>query len=152
MNDRITYFAYGSNLSPTQMHERCPASNRIGIARLDGWRLAFGGHSQRWGGAVASLRKSPKDSVPGVLYAMPLTDMMKLDSHEGHPVVYRRRRMRVVDENGRGRYAQVYIKDLGEERLPARTYLGVLVDAYLHLGLDVKSLVRALRHSGKGAW
>ncbi|KAI1375288.1 hypothetical protein F4677DRAFT_133205 [Hypoxylon crocopeplum] len=31
------YFAYGSNLSPTQMHERCPLSTPVGLARLPGW-------------------------------------------------------------------------------------------------------------------
>ncbi|KAI1405415.1 hypothetical protein F4819DRAFT_444300 [Hypoxylon fuscum] len=31
------YFAYGSNLSPTQMQDRCPQSPPIGLAHLPGW-------------------------------------------------------------------------------------------------------------------
>ncbi|KAI1313993.1 hypothetical protein F5Y03DRAFT_1475 [Xylaria venustula] len=31
------YFAYGSNLSTTQMLQRCPQSTAIGLARLTGW-------------------------------------------------------------------------------------------------------------------
>ncbi|TRX89646.1 hypothetical protein FHL15_009396 [Xylaria flabelliformis] len=31
------YFAYGSNLSTTQMRNRCPSSTPIGLAQLTGW-------------------------------------------------------------------------------------------------------------------
>ena len=44
--NRTLYFAYGSNLDPTQMRRRCPTSAPAGPATLDGWRLAFGGHSR----------------------------------------------------------------------------------------------------------
>ncbi|KAL7620496.1 hypothetical protein AAE478_009491 [Parahypoxylon ruwenzoriense] len=33
----VLYFAYGSNLSPTQMHGRCPSSTPVGLAFLPGW-------------------------------------------------------------------------------------------------------------------
>ncbi|KAI1455774.1 hypothetical protein F4805DRAFT_259779 [Annulohypoxylon moriforme] len=33
----VLYFAYGSNLSPTQMKDRCPSSPPIGLAYLPGW-------------------------------------------------------------------------------------------------------------------
>ncbi|KAI1136003.1 hypothetical protein F5Y05DRAFT_392643 [Hypoxylon sp. FL0543] len=36
-NDGVLYFAYGSNLSPTQMQVRCPSSAPIGLAHLPGW-------------------------------------------------------------------------------------------------------------------
>ncbi len=150
MTSRITYFAYGSNLSQDQMLRRCPTSSPIGLARLDGWRLAFGGHSLRWGGATASLKKSPGDYVDGVLYSMPQRDLLTLDGHEGHPYAYRRRRMRVFDETGRGRYAQVYIKELGNEKHPAGPYLGLMVRAYRTLGLGLTPLALALCIDRKG--
>lgn len=34
----ILYFAYGSNLSSTQMLARCPSSTPVALARLRGWR------------------------------------------------------------------------------------------------------------------
>ncbi|KAI1739164.1 hypothetical protein F4680DRAFT_149665 [Xylaria scruposa] len=33
----LLYFAYGSNLSTTQMRNRCPSSTPIGLAHLTGW-------------------------------------------------------------------------------------------------------------------
>ncbi|KAI1413174.1 hypothetical protein F5Y13DRAFT_161727 [Hypoxylon sp. FL1857] len=33
----VLYFAYGSNLSPTQMQVRCPSSPPVGLAYLPGW-------------------------------------------------------------------------------------------------------------------
>ncbi|KAI0882300.1 uncharacterized protein GGS22DRAFT_196013 [Annulohypoxylon maeteangense] len=33
----VFYFAYGSNLSPAQMLDRCPSSPPIGLAHLSGW-------------------------------------------------------------------------------------------------------------------
>ncbi|KAH8668779.1 hypothetical protein BX600DRAFT_510843 [Xylariales sp. PMI_506] len=36
--DGVLYFAYGSNLSPTQMAQRCPESRVLGLAHLPGWK------------------------------------------------------------------------------------------------------------------
>ncbi|KAI2469785.1 hypothetical protein F4781DRAFT_431001 [Annulohypoxylon bovei var. microspora] len=36
-SNEVLYFAYGSNLSPTQMHDRCPSSPPVGLAHLSGW-------------------------------------------------------------------------------------------------------------------
>ena len=35
------YFAYGSNLNFEQMAYRCPEATAVGIAKLDGYELAF---------------------------------------------------------------------------------------------------------------
>ena len=67
---RTLYFAYGSNLDGAQMRRRCPTSAPAGPATLDGWRLAFGGHSRTWGGPVATLVKDPDEWVDGLLYAL----------------------------------------------------------------------------------
>ncbi|HTW21846.1 MAG TPA: gamma-glutamylcyclotransferase family protein, partial [Mycobacteriales bacterium] len=37
------YAAYGTNLDPAQMLERCPHSPSRGPGWLEGWRLTFGG-------------------------------------------------------------------------------------------------------------
>ena len=37
--DKILYFAYGSNLNAAQMKQRCPDSEGISAAVLDGWQL-----------------------------------------------------------------------------------------------------------------
>ena len=35
------YFAYGSNLSTTQMQYRCPRSTPVGLAHLKGWTVSY---------------------------------------------------------------------------------------------------------------
>lgn len=147
----ITYFAYGSNLSPDQMLRRCPASRLTGVAQLPGWRLAFGGHSLRWGGATASLVKARGNVVEGLLYTMPLKDLLLLDRFEGHPAVYRRRRVHVRDSAGCIRHAQAYVLPLERESHPAPDYLDQMWDSYVSMGLGVDGLLAALGR-GRSRW
>ncbi|KAI1759455.1 hypothetical protein GGR53DRAFT_143210 [Hypoxylon sp. FL1150] len=37
-SDGTLYFAYGSNLSTSQMRDRCPQSTPVALARLPGWK------------------------------------------------------------------------------------------------------------------
>lgn len=93
------YFAYGSNLSPTQMKQRCkvnPAlsATPVAIASLPAWRwlVCETGYanvlpppSLRTGQQKKSPVRSsqPKDVVYGVLYEMDPGDEDRLDAYEG---------------------------------------------------------------------
>ena len=44
------YAAYGSNMDPAQMLQRCPHSPQRGTGWLEGWRLSFGGEDLGWDG------------------------------------------------------------------------------------------------------
>src|SRR5690242_17987929 len=102
-------FAYGSNLDLAQMRARCPRAERIETAVLRGYRIAFHGHSMRWGGAVATLVRTPGATVLGVLYRLSQHDLARLDRFEGAPRVYARTRVSLRDACGRRRRAQVYL-------------------------------------------
>ena len=52
-------------------------------ARLDGFRLAFDVQSRFWGGAVASLREAPGESVEGLALPMPGDARGLVDHKEG---------------------------------------------------------------------
>src|SRR5262245_26446365 len=52
---RMFYFAYGSNLDPEQMRERCPGHAVVGLAELRDHKLTFQLTSHDWGGGVASV-------------------------------------------------------------------------------------------------
>ena len=52
-------------------------------ARLDGFRLAFDVQSRFWGGAVASLKEAPGESVEGLALPMPGTARGLVDHKEG---------------------------------------------------------------------
>ena len=49
------YAAYGSNMDPAQMLQRCPASPHTGTGWIPGWRLTFGAEEHGWDGALATL-------------------------------------------------------------------------------------------------
>lgn len=100
------YFAYGSNMSLAQMAERCPASPRVGIGRLDGYRLVFPRFSTKRNCGAASVEPCGAAHVWGVLYRMDPADLSALDRHEGcdprrapHLNNYNRRQVQVL-KNG----------------------------------------------------
>ena len=49
------YAAYGTNLDPARMSERCPHSILQSTGWLTGWRLTFGGEEHGWDGALPTL-------------------------------------------------------------------------------------------------
>ncbi|KAK1637315.1 hypothetical protein BDP81DRAFT_273310, partial [Colletotrichum phormii] len=98
------YFAYGSNLSPTQMSLRCPASTPLGLAHLPNHTFII--NSRRYANVVPNGPANPAHpaaatpttdpapaSVPGVygiLYALPPQDEATLDRCEGVPHAYQK--------------------------------------------------------------
>jgi len=73
----IFYFAYGSNMHPRTMRERCPGARPHSLARLDGWRFFI----NRRG--AASIWPDPNGVVYGVLWACQLGHFAGLDAFEG---------------------------------------------------------------------
>ena len=53
------YAAYGTNLDPARMGERCPHSPLHTTGWLTGWRLTFGGEEHGWDGALVDDRRGP---------------------------------------------------------------------------------------------
>ncbi|MFH2006674.1 MAG: gamma-glutamylcyclotransferase family protein [bacterium] len=140
----VLYFAYGSNMDRAQMRRRCPTAAPIGPATLDGWRLAFGGHSRTWGGSVATLVRGRNSRVDGLLYTLAPTELRVLDLYEGHPGCYQRRCVTVTFQpGGRRRKAHTYVLPIALEEPPALGYLAVLWRAYRALGLDHQPLLAA---------
>jgi hypothetical protein len=123
------YAAYGSNMDPAQMFERCPHSPAAGTGWIPGWRLTFGGEDLGWEGALATLVEHPASHVFVGLYDVTAYDEARLDSWEGADMgVYRKIRLRVHTLDGEA-LAWVYVLDAFEGGLPSARYLGVLADA-----------------------
>src|SRR5689334_9259933 len=72
---QVIVFAYGSNLDDQQMRSRCASAQIEARAVLPNHALAFGGFSQRWGGAVASIVPEPGAHVEGLLYRITSPDL-----------------------------------------------------------------------------
>lgn len=79
----MLYFAYGSNLNPEQMQQRCPGHEVVGMAELRDHRLVFPLTSHGWGGGVASVVPSHGSSVWGMVYELTDEHLVALDRYEG---------------------------------------------------------------------
>ena len=79
----MLYFAFGSNLSIAQMRERCPGSEPVGPALLEGRELGFAYRSQNFPpGGGADVVESEGAEVWGALYRLAETDLELLDRFE----------------------------------------------------------------------
>ncbi|CAG8062760.1 unnamed protein product [Penicillium salamii] len=131
---RYYYFAYGSNLSPTQMAARChknPSSSKpLGIASLPHWRWFINNAGFADVLPPSGLRvpnqdsesaheipvSGSEDTVYGVLYEMDLRDETVLDMYEGIDVRAEDSDGQFVDvnvrpkEQGRGSYNKWFVK------------------------------------------
>lgn len=101
----VLYFAYGSNLSPTQMADRCPNSTPIALAHLPGWMWLINERgyanvvknnsvSSPMGNEPGNTDTSASASGPGVygvLYRLDPEDEEELDACEGVPFAYEKR-------------------------------------------------------------
>lgn len=123
------YAAYGSNMNPAQMAERCPHSPRQGTGWLEGWRLTFGGEDIGWEGALATLVEDDAERVFVVLYEMSEADEQALDRWDGATIgYYRKFRVRVATRDGEV-LAWLYVLNDYEGGLPSARYVGIMADA-----------------------
>ena len=79
----MLYFAFGSNLDPSQMARRCPGHTVVGMAALRDHRLVFPLTSHDWGGGVAGVQPLRGPTVFGVAYELTDDDLAALDGYEG---------------------------------------------------------------------
>jgi len=79
----MLYFAYGSNLNPDEMRQRCPSHRVVGMAALADHRLAFPRNSETWGGGTAGLEHAHGETVWGMVYELGDEDLASLDAFEG---------------------------------------------------------------------
>jgi len=85
----MLYFAYGSNMLFDQMRERCPSATFVGIAILQGHRLAFSrkatSSKSLWRGfGVADVLPDEEFSVWGAVFRIDERDVGALDHSEGY--------------------------------------------------------------------
>jgi len=87
------YFGYGSNLWLQQMKLRCPTSQYVGVARLNGYRWMI--NERGYANVVETpTTKGSTFHVPttnvtyALVYILQTEDERRLDSNEGVPVAY----------------------------------------------------------------
>lgn len=107
--ERALVFSFGSNLYHPQLQARCPGVARVDAATLEGWALGWAGHSQRWGGPVATIQPRRGSVVQGAVVALGEADLAALDAAEGEGVVYQRMPVQVRLQSGETVDAWTYI-------------------------------------------
>jgi gamma-glutamylcyclotransferase (GGCT)/AIG2-like uncharacterized protein YtfP len=123
------YAAYGTNLDPARMSERCPHSPLQTTGWLLGWRLTFGGEEHGWDGALPTIVEDPLEQVFVAIYDVTDEDACALDSWEQADTgLYRKLHVRVATLAGE-QVAWVYVLDAYEGGLPSASSLGLLADA-----------------------
>jgi gamma-glutamylcyclotransferase (GGCT)/AIG2-like uncharacterized protein YtfP len=123
------YAAYGSNMDPEQMLERCPHSPFAGTGWLKGWRLTFGGEDIGWEGALATIVEDEQSTVFVALYDISPYDTEQLDRWEGADTgLYNRIHVRVSTLDG-DELAWTYVLNAYEGGLPSARYLGLMGEA-----------------------
>jgi gamma-glutamylcyclotransferase len=146
------YFAYGSNMAPSVMARLCPGHRVLGVARLDGYRIAFTRRSVRTGTGVADIVENRGSTVWGVLYEVGEGDFTSLDRKEGHGWAYVKEPFTVRLESGAGQQAIAYRVRTREPVPvpPSRAYLGGLVNAARERGLPT-SYITSLEAMATGS-
>ena len=86
------YFSYGSNMNLKQMESRCPNAIVVGVASLEGWRLAERTH--------ADIIRQDGASVGGVLWQVTPVCLRSLDRYEGFPSYYTKGMVEVRERDG----------------------------------------------------
>jgi hypothetical protein len=125
----VLYAAYGSNMDPAQMAERCPFSPMQSTGWLEGWRLTFGGEDIGWEGALATVVEEAGQRVFVVLYDLSPADERELDQWDGASLdYYRKATVRVSTLDG-DVVAWLYVLNAYEGGLPGARYLGIIGDA-----------------------
>jgi hypothetical protein len=128
------YAAYGSNMDPAQMLERCPHSPQRSTGWLEGWRLTFGGEDIGWDGALTTVVEDPGQRVFVVLYDVPEVDEKELDTWDGVTLGYYRKlkvRVQTLDEDA---LAWLYVLDAYEGGLPSARHMAILIDSAVKAG------------------
>lgn len=76
------YFAYGSNLSRSELARAAPSARPVAKALLPNYRLTFDKHSMSRGGDAANIVKAPGAAVWGFVYEVDDEDLISLRSKE----------------------------------------------------------------------
>jgi hypothetical protein len=78
------YFAFGSNMLRSRLEtERVGQVIDLGIATLEGYKIAFNKLSKKDGTGKTNIITSPGSQVIGVIYNLTEEQLIKLDSIEG---------------------------------------------------------------------
>ena len=123
------HFAYGSNLDPRQMAQRCPGAQAQGIAILEGWRFLI---NER---GFATIVKDPAAKVHGHIWLLTPVDEAALDEYESVDEDNYRKEVLKVRQDGDSVDSMVYIDHCQKPGKPRPNYLRGILHGAAHFKL-----------------
>ena len=146
------HFAYGSNLSYRFLKQYCPSARFVMRAFLPNYRVEFRFFSKRRQGGISSIVFCPGNLVRGVIYEVPLEEMLRLDEVESVPQgLYTRETFLVLGEDGAFHEGDLYrVVEPEGPLVPARSYVELMLEGAEEHGLDpayveeLRELLRSL--------
>jgi hypothetical protein len=135
----IFYWAYGSNLDPSRMRQRCPSARKVGPLTFNNAALVFR--------AVADVEMRKGSTVQGGLWEISAADERTLDRFEGVAQgLYSRWH---VQQKVDGVERDILFYKMNEEGVmpPSMSYIDTIMRGYQAFGLDLKPLDEALSES-----
>lgn len=144
-NGNITLFAYGTNISQTEMKSHSENAVFIGYGELQNYALKFRGFQDH---AIATLEKKKGEKVPIAIYDLTQSDRFTLDNFEKFPYAYVRKTVK-VNLNGKTLKGNIYVLKIKlEPNIPNEEYIKALRLAYFEAGFDDKPIDDALIECG----
>ena len=123
-NENITFFAYGTNISQTEMKSHSESAVFIGYGTLDNFALKFRGFQDH---AIATLEKKKGASVPIAIYDLTQADRFTMDNFEKFPYAYVRKKVK-GNLNGKIIKGNIYVLKIKlEPNIPNNEYIKALI-------------------------
>jgi gamma-glutamylcyclotransferase (GGCT)/AIG2-like uncharacterized protein YtfP len=141
----MLYFAYGSNLDPQQLHQRCPSARFVTVAKLPDHRLAFTRYAKDRGCGTCDGVPETGQGIWGVVFDISEEDLRRMDKSEGYQPgrpsnenAYIREQRKVLRDGKQGQPVLVWLYFANREPnppLPNAAYKKQLVDGAKYWGL-----------------
>ncbi|CAH8869429.1 unnamed protein product [Trichobilharzia szidati] len=146
------YFAFGSNL----LKERIQLSNKsaeyVGVGVVNDYILSFGGYSNNWFGATATIKPSPSSCVYGTVWKMCMSDMRTLDLQESAPVLYTpvEISVKLASDTSSAINCRTYMLNASEPGDPSPYYLDIIVRGAVQSRLPQTYIdwLKSIKHNG----
>lgn len=143
--NKMYYFAYGSNMNFEQMKKRCPSSTFIERAFLKGYKFVYDGYSVKWRSTVANIIKTgDKDEVCGGVFEISKDNLAALDCYEGYPDTYNKEKIEVKGDSGSIYVALVYLRGGVKVSVPHQEYRGIVIQGAKDCGLSEEYIKNVL--------
>jgi len=126
-NDKVIYFAYGSNMLHQRLQKRVSSAIPLGIATLDDYNLVWHKKSKDGSTKCSIAKGNDNDEVYGVLYEFDPSQKSALDKAEGLGYGYEEADVEVLYKGKNITAKTYYATDIIEKILPYDWYKAFVI-------------------------